>query len=105
MSEKVIKDSHKATTDEGREKQLIALAYDRAEQQLRDGTASSQTINHFLKLGSQREKKEMEMMEEQLKLTKAKTDKIESDKRSEELYANAIKAMGIYSGTVDDDDE
>ena len=41
-----------ALTPEARENQMIALAVDLAEQQLRDGTASSQVITHYLKLGS-----------------------------------------------------
>ena len=39
-------------TPEARENQLISLAIDLAEQQLRNGTASSQVITHYLKLGS-----------------------------------------------------
>lgn len=92
-----------ATTDEARENQLIALAYDRAEQQLREGTASSQVITHFLKLGSTEEKVRMRMMEEQNKLLIAKTEALESQKRSEELARNAIEAFKRYSG--DDSDE
>ena len=45
-----------ALTPEARENQLIYLATNLAEQQLRDGTASSQVITHYLKLGSTKEK-------------------------------------------------
>ena len=87
-----------ATSAEARENQLINLAYERAEQQLRDGTASSQVITHFLKLGSSEEKLRSRMMEEQNKLLVAKTEALESQKRSEELAQKAIEAFRRYSG-------
>lgn len=63
-SEKVPK-SRAALTPEAREKQLIALAIDVAEEQMRNGTASSQVISHFLKLGSTRAQIEKELLEKQ----------------------------------------
>ena len=39
-----------ALTPEARENQMIFLATELAEQQLRDGTASSQVITHYSKL-------------------------------------------------------
>ena len=85
-----------ASSIEEREDQLIALAVDLAEKQLREGTASAQVITHYLKLGSTREKMEKEIMREQKKLLEAKTDAIQSSQRMEELYANAIAAMQSY---------
>lgn len=86
------------STVEGRESQLIAMAYDLAEDQIRRGEASAQVITHFLKLGSAKEKLEREILIEQRKLLQAKTERIESDKRIEELYTNAINAMMRYRG-------
>lgn len=83
---------------EARENQLAALAMDLAEKQIREGTASPLIINHFLKVGSSREKKELELLNNKTKLTSSQTDALESQKKQEELYANAIRAMGIYSG-------
>lgn len=94
-----------ATTPEGRENQLISLAIDLAEQQLSEGIASSQVITHFLKLGTAREKLEKEIMEEQKKLLKAKTEAIEANKRVEELYKEALNAMRAYSGNSSEEDE
>lgn len=74
------------------------MAYDLAEKQIRDGTAPAQVLTHFLKLGSAREKLEREILIEQRKLLQAKTDRIESDRRVEELYNNAIAAMMRYGG-------
>lgn len=91
-------------TEEEREDQLIRLATDRAEQQLRDGTASSQVICHYLKLGSTKEKQEREKMQEEIKLLRAKTEALEEAKNLEKVYTDAIKAMKTYSGSGGDDD-
>lgn len=93
-----------ALTPEARENQLISLAVDLAEKQLREGTASSQVITHYLKLGSTKERLEQEILEEQKKLLKTKTDALQSAQRSEELYSEAIKAMRIYSGAASPED-
>lgn len=90
--------SQPALTTEAREKQLIALAVDLAEQQLRDGTASSQVITHYLKLGSTKDRLEKEILEEQRDLMKAKTEALKSAKRVEELYKDALDAMRRYNG-------
>ncbi len=87
-----------ALTPEARENQLVSLAINLAEQQLRDGTASSQVITHYLKLGTQKEKLEREKLERENELLRAKTESIASAKRVEELYENALKAMRDYSG-------
>lgn len=97
--------SRPAITPEAREKQLVALAVDLAEQQLRDGTASSQVITHFLKIGSMREQEELEKLKNENALLKAKTDAIESAQRTEEMYANALAAMKSYSTTIDNGDD
>lgn len=94
-----------ALTPEAREGQLISLATDLAEQQLRDGTASSQVITHYLKLGSTREKLEHELKLKELELMQAKTEQIKSTQRSEELMKQAINAFRDYAGKGDLDDE
>lgn len=97
-----------ATTPEARENQLISLAVDLAEKQLLEGTASSQVITHYLKLGSTKERIEREILEKQKALIEAKTENLQSAKRIEELYTNAINAMKNYSGqnnSSEDDDE
>ena len=87
-----------ATTPEGRENQLISLSADLAEKQLRDGTASSQVMSHFLKLGSTREKLEQERLQNENHLLRARADAMESAKRVEELYGQALDAMRAYAG-------
>lgn len=95
-----------ALTDEARENQMISLAFDLAEKQLLDGTASSQVITQFLKMGSRREKIEREILEKNKHLIEAKTETLQSAKRVEELYANALDAMRSYSGSrgIEEDD-
>ena len=87
-----------ALTPEARENQLISLATNLAEQQLMDGTASSQVITHYLKLGTAKSQLELEKLKRENELLRAKTESIESSKRVEELYMNALNAMKNYSG-------
>ena len=93
-----------ALTPEARENQMIALAMDLAEQQLRDGTASSQLITEFVKRGSTKARLEKEILAEQKELMAAKTENLKSAQRIEELYADAIKAMRNYAGHGDSDE-
>ena len=93
-----------ATDPEDREKQLVSLAVDLAEQQLRDGTASSQVITHYLKLGSTKERLEKEKLERENELLRAKTESLQSVQRQEELFEKAIKAMKKYDGSGEDDE-
>lgn len=94
-----------ALTPEARENQMIALAVDLAEQQLLDGTATSQVITHYLKLGSTKERLEKEKLERENELLRARTESLQSMKHIEELYTNALKAMRKYSGSGDDIEE
>ena len=93
-----------ALTPEARENQLISLAVDLAERQLQEGTASSQVITHYLKLGSTKERLEKEKLIEENKLLRAKTENLQSMKRVEELYAEALKAMRDYAGQGEQDE-
>lgn len=87
-----------ATTEEHRENQLVSLAIDLAEKQLSEGTASSQVITHYLKLGSSREKLEQERLLRENQLLNSKVQMMASAKRVEELYAEALNAMRAYAG-------
>lgn len=87
-----------ATTPEGRENELVAVAFDLAEQQIRNGTASSQVITHFLKLGSTRETLEQERLKHENELTRVRIEAHKAAERVEELYTNAINAMRSYTG-------
>lgn len=89
-----------ATTPEARENQMIALAIDLAEKQLADGTASAQVISHYIKLGSSRERLEQERLKKENVLLEAKREALESHKRTEELFGEALAAMRSYKGEV-----
>lgn len=93
-----------ALTPEARENQLIALAVDLVEKRLIEGTASSQETTHFLKLASSKARIEKEILERQKDLITARTEALQSQKRVEELYAEAIKAMRKYSGQGNDNE-
>jgi hypothetical protein len=95
-----------ATSSEFREQELASAAYDLAEDQILSGTASSQVITHFLKMGSTRERLE-QRIEHENQLLEVKRDQIQSQQRIEELYIDAIQAMRSYGGsdpvdTIDD---
>lgn len=88
-----------AATPEERENQLIAMAYDLAEEQIRTKTASAMVLTHFLKLATQKEQLEREILTEQRKLVTAKRESIDAARRNDTIYEEALKAMQTYSGT------
>lgn len=95
-----------AESPEARENQLIAAAVNLAEKQLLDGTASPSVITHYLRLSSGRERLEREKLERENAVLRAKAEAYESNRRTEELYSQAIEAMRSYSGMgFSDDDE
>lgn len=96
--------SRPAITPEGRENQLIASAIDLAEKQIRSGTASSQVITHYLKLGSTRERLEQERLRKENELLSAKVEQLASAKRIEDLYNTALNAMRSYAGQETDEE-
>lgn len=97
--------TRKAISPEAREQQLTALAYDLVEQKLRDGTATSQETTHFLKIGSMKHQEELEKLRRENELLKAKTEALESAKRSEEMFAEAMKAFSSYQGNFSEEED
>lgn len=93
-----------AIDPENRENQMIALAVNLAEQQLRDGTASSQVITHFLKLGTTKAELEKEKLRRENEVLSAKAKAYQSGEEMKELYENAIKAMRDYAGQGEPDE-
>lgn len=89
-----------AQNPEVQEQRMIGLAVDLAEKQLREGTASSQVITHYLKLAAtEKERSEqLEILRLQKELINAKTEALQSAKKVEELYENAMRAMTMYEG-------
>lgn len=87
-------------TVESVENQLIALATDLAMTQIKEGTASSQVLTHFLKLGSTLNKLEAEKLRQENELLAAKTEALKGQKKIEDLYLNALDAMRTYTGST-----
>lgn len=94
---KGVKEARPASTPEGREQQLINLAVNLAEKQLREGTASPSVINHYLKMASRREILERDILEKQSRLIDAKAETIVKTKENEQLAKAAIDAMKNYN--------
>lgn len=92
-------------TPEGQLNHLVSLAYDLAEQRLREGTASSQEVTHFLKEGGAKARLELVKLEEENKLLRAKTESLQSLKRMDEIYSEAIAAMRRYAGQGEPGDQ
>ena len=93
-----------ATSPEVQEARMVNMAYKLAEKQMMEGTASSQVITHFLKLGSGKERLEREKLEEENKLLRAKTKALEESAESKVMYEEVLRAMRDYSGAGDPDE-
>lgn len=85
-----------ASTPEGRENQMINLAIDEAERQIRAGTASSQIVTHYLKLGTTRESLEQERLRRENTLLEARATAMANAERMEELMREALDAFRGY---------
>lgn len=101
MEKSVKKKRRPALTPEARENQMISLAINLAERQLEEGTASSQVITHFLKLGTEKERLERSKIEHENELLKAKTEALHSAKHVEEMFEGFMDAMRQYGGFRD----
>lgn len=100
-----IKSDPPAITPQDREDQLIALAVDLAEQRLRDGTASNQLIAEIMKLGTTKERLQKEKLQRENEMLRAKTEAIEAQKHTDEIYKKALDAMRSYAGLGAYEDE
>lgn len=100
-----LRNSPPPTTPESKENELIALAIEQVEEQLRNKTASNQVLVHYLKLASSKDRLERKMLEKKTELVTAQTEAIKAQKRMDELYENALNAMRLYSGNVEIEDD
>lgn len=92
-------------SDEARENRIIAGAYNLAEKQILEGTASAAVITHFLKLGSEKERLEREKLRGENELLRTKVDAYEQQKKSDRDYSVVIAALRSYKGLPDIDEE
>lgn len=87
-----------ATTPQGRENQMISLAFDLVEQRLRDGTASATETTALMKLGSSRERLEQLRIKHEVELMEVKKEALESQRKSDALFKEAMDYFRAYSG-------
>lgn len=97
--------NHADRTPEGRENRLISMALDLAEERLRNGTATAQEVVHFLKLGSEKSRVEVEKLELEKKLVEAKTENLKAQRDMATMFNDAMAAMKRYRGAEEDEDE
>lgn len=95
----------RAKSAQERENQMIALAVDRAEEQIRNGTASSQVLVHYLRLATTREKLEQEKLKRENAMLEAKTKAYENAEDVKRLMEEALRAFSAYSGTQSEDED
>lgn len=94
-----------ALTPEAQELNLVSMAMDEAEYQIRSHKASSQVITHFLKLGSSLAELEKEKLRNENAVLSAKAEAIKSNQASEKIYADALAAFRGYSGHGGSEDD
>lgn len=92
-------------TDRQRENQLIALAEDQAERLMRSGKAPAAIITHYLKRATAKDKLEEKKLEYEIELLKTKKEVMEAQERDAEAYKEVIKAMKMYNGHFEEDDD
>lgn len=95
-----------ARTPEERESMLVSMSMDRIEQQIADGSVSSQVLTHFAKLGSSREKLEQERLVNENAVLRKKVETMEAAVDVKNLMEQALSAFKGYTGeAMPDDDE
>lgn len=93
-------------TDEAQETKLVSLALQQAQIQLEEGTASSQIVTHFLRLGSIKAQVELEKLELENKLLEEKILAERSGQQLNEMFTEVLAALKSYSyspGGVDNE--
>ena len=94
-----------ARSEEELEKRGVGLANNLAIKQMQEGTASSQIITHFLKVGSLKEQLELKKIEYEIELLKARKDEIKSQAEQDRKYDEVMKAIASYAGKDDEWEE
>lgn len=94
-----------ALTLEAEENEMVVLAHNLARQQLEDGTASSQVITHFLKIGSTREKLEKELLAKKKEVMDAQIKEIESSEDLKKMMEEAMNAFRGYAMPQSDEED
>lgn len=83
--------------DEAQETKLVALALKQAQIHLEEGTASSQIVTHFLRLGSLKAQVELEKLELENRLLEEKIQAERSGQQLNEMFGEVLAALKSYS--------
>lgn len=92
-----------SSTPEGRENELIDMAYNEVARRIANHEATSAELVHFLRMGSEKERLERSKIESEMELQRAKTVAIEEGRSMEAIAAEAIAAFKRYSGVEDEE--
>lgn len=92
----------RALTPEGRENELIDMAYEEVARRIANHEATSAELVHFLKMGSGRERLERDDKEAEMELKRAKTVAIEEGRSMEQIAKEAMDAFKRYSGVEEE---
>lgn len=94
-----------AKTPEERESVLISKSLNLIERQIDDGSASSQVLSLYAKLGSSRERLEQERLANENQVLRKKVESMEAAIDVKNLMEEALGAFKGYSGRISDADE
>jgi hypothetical protein len=89
-------------TQEALQDQISYEALMLAQERIRDGTASSQIVCHFLDLSTEKSRLERAKLEAEVALKNAQAESIADSKRIIELYQDALGAFKMYATPFQD---
>ena len=92
-----------SSTPEGRENELIDMAYNEVARRIANHEATSAELVHFLKMGSEKERLERSKLESEMELQRVKAEAIEQGRSMEAIAKEAIEAFKRYSGVEDEE--
>lgn len=88
--------SNKSMDPEVRWNQVISKAFDKVEQQIEDGTVAPSVLTFLLKMGTPKDKLELENLKTKSELNTSRKKQIEETQTSKELAEAAMDAMRGY---------
>lgn len=88
---------------EKRESEVVQAAYELALERIKSGKASDALLTYLMKQEGKTASASRARMAAQTNLYDIKADAVIQDSRSAELFEEAIKAMRVYNGGIDDE--
>jgi O-acetylhomoserine/O-acetylserine sulfhydrylase-like pyridoxal-dependent enzyme len=92
-----------ATTPEGRENELINMAYEEVAMRIQRHEATAAELVHFLKMGSEKERLERSKIEAEMELQRVKKTAIEEGRSMDLIVTEALEAFKRYNGVEDEE--